>query len=141
MAHLFSYGSLMWADILARVCGPEIPLDAAPQPATLADHVRRPVRGQDYPALVPATGQSVSGMLWKDLPDAIWPRLDAFEGETYERIEVLVTVADGSWQRAWAFAFKPGFVQQLGEGEWDEAAFAGEGKARFIARYIGFDAI
>lgn len=141
MAHAFTYGSLMWADIMARVCGPDGLSAQAPRPATLADHVRRPVLGQDYPAVVPQAGASVAGLLWVDLPEDAWPRLDAFEGDEYRRVEVLVTLPDGGWQRAWTYVFKPEYAHRLAQGDWDEAAFAREGKDRFIARYVGFGAI
>lgn len=141
MAHLFTYGTLMWPDIMTRVCGPACAPLATPQAATLADHARRPVRGQDYPAMVPADGHQVVGRLYLDLPEAAWARLDLFEGDEYERHEVLVTLADGRWERAWTYLLKPGLAGRLDAGDWDEAAFEREGKARFVARYVGFDAI
>nr|WP_297382952.1 gamma-glutamylcyclotransferase family protein [uncultured Roseateles sp.] len=141
MAHLFTYGTLMWPDIMARVCGPACAPMATPQAATLAGHARRPVRGQDYPAMVPADGHQVVGRLYLDLPEAAWARLDLFEGDEYERHEVLVTLADGRWERAWTYLLKPGLAGRLDAGDWDEAAFEREGKARFVARYVGFDAI
>ena len=141
MAHLFTYGTLMWPDIMARVCGPACEPLATPQAATLAGHERRPVRGQDYPAMVPADGHQVVGRLYLDLPEAAWARLDLFEGDEYERHEVLVTLADGRWERAWTYLLKPGLAGRLDAGDWDEAAFEREGKARFVARYVGFDAI
>ncbi|UXH78989.1 gamma-glutamylcyclotransferase family protein [Roseateles amylovorans] len=140
MAHAFTYGSLMWADIMARVCGAPSLAERAPLPATLADHVRHPVLGQDYPGMVPADGHEVHGRLYLDLPDAAWPRLDAFEGQTYERREVLVTVPDGRWLRAWTYVYREAWRHQLGAGAWDEQRFEREGKARFIASYVGFGA-
>ena len=50
--HCFTYGSLMWADIMARVCGHEF----VSEPASLADHCRHPVHGEDYPGLRAAPG-------------------------------------------------------------------------------------
>lgn len=141
MAHLFAYGSLMWPDIMDRVCGADAAPGTPPLAATLAGHARHPVRDQDYPAMVPADGHEVVGRLYPDLPDAAWARLDLFEGDDYERHEVLVTLADGRWSRAWTYLFKPDRVTRLAEGDWDEAAFAREGKARFVARYTGFSSI
>ncbi|WP_343638099.1 gamma-glutamylcyclotransferase family protein [Roseateles sp.] len=139
MAHVFTYGTLMWPDIMARVCGVTAPF-APPHAATLADHARHPVRGHDYPAMVPSPGHQVVGRLYLDVPEPAWARLDRFEGGDYERHEVLVTLADGNWQRAWTYLFTAG-AALLDEGDWDEARFEREGKARFIARYTGFDAL
>lgn len=136
-AHCFTYGSLMWADIMARVCGREF----ASEPASLADHRRHPVRGQDYPGLQAAPGGVVSGRLYRDVDAAAWARLDAFEGEEYERVPVLVALADGTTLAAQVYRFRPGFSARLLPGEWDEQAFAREGRQRFIARYAGFDVL
>lgn len=136
-AHCFTYGSLMWADIMARVCGREF----ASEPASLADHARHPVRGQDYPGLRPAPGGVVPGRLYRDVDAAAWARLDAFEGEEYERADVLVALADGRTLPAQVYRFRGDFAGRLLPGAWDVAAFEREGRERFLARYVGFDVI
>ena len=136
-SHCFTYGSLMWADIMARVCGREF----ASEPASLADHARHPVRGQDYPGLRPAPGGVVPGRLYRDVDAAAWARLDAFEGEEYERAEVQVTLADGRVLPAQVYRFRGDFESRLLPGAWDAEAFEREGRARFLARYAGFDLI
>ncbi|MFG6469264.1 gamma-glutamylcyclotransferase family protein [Roseateles sp. BYS87W] len=137
-AHCFTYGSLMWADIMARVCGREF----ASEPASLAGHARHPVRGQDYPGLRPAEGSTVAGRLYRDVDAAAWARLDAFEGDDYERTPVTVTLASGEAVSAWVYRFKAeAAAAQLLPGEWDVAAFEREGHARFTARYVGFQAL
>ena len=134
-AHAFTYGSLMWADIMARVCGREF----ASEPASLADHRRHPVRGQDYPGLLAAPGALVPGRLYRDVDEAAWARLDAFEGPEYERAAVVVALADGSMLPAQVYRFRAEFGPRLLPGDWDAEAFEREGRARFIARYVGFD--
>lgn len=133
--HCFTYGSLMWADIMARVCGREF----ASEPASLADHRRHPVRDQDYPGLQAAPGILVPGRLYRDVDAAAWARLDAFEGLEYERADAVVTLADGGTLPAQAYRFRAEFAGRLLPGDWDAEAFAREGRARFIARYAGFD--
>lgn len=135
--HCFTYGSLMWADIMARVCGHEF----ASEPASLAEHQRHPVRGQDYPGLRAAPGGRVPGRLYLDVPDEAWARLDAFEGVEYERADVLVELADGSSRPAQVYRFKAEFADRLLPGDWDVDAFAREGRQRFIARYVGFEVL
>lgn len=136
-AHCFTYGSLMWADIMARVCGREF----ASEPASLTGHVRRPVRGQDYPGLQAAAGSVVQGRLYRDVDAAAWARLDAFEGDEYERAEVLVALADGSTVPAFVYRFRSEFAGRLLPGDWDADAFEREGRQRFMARYVGFTLI
>ncbi|MFT7776803.1 gamma-glutamylcyclotransferase family protein [Roseateles sp.] len=134
-AHCFTYGSLMWADIMARVCGREF----VGETASLADHARHPVHGQDYPGLRPAPGGAVVGRLCRNVDAVAWARLDAFEGEEYERVSVEVRLQDGARVAAWVYRFRPEFSSRLLPGEWDAMAFEREGHARFTARYIGFD--
>ena len=135
--HCFTYGSLMWADIMARVCGHEF----ASEPASLADHRRHPVRGQDYPGLRTAPGGRVPGSLYLDVTPAAWARLDAFEGEEYERVDVVVTLADGRSLPAQVYRFRAAFADRLLPGDWDAEAFEHEGRQRFITRYMGFEVL
>jgi gamma-glutamylcyclotransferase (GGCT)/AIG2-like uncharacterized protein YtfP len=135
--HCFTYGSLMWADIMARVCGREF----ASEPASLADYRRHPVRGQDYPGLRAAPGGLVPGRLYLDVTADAWARLDAFEDEEYERADVVVALADGRTLPAQVYRFLPAFADRLLPGDWDADAFGREGRQRFIARYVGFDHI
>lgn len=137
--HCFTYGSLMWADIMARVCGHEF----ASEPASLAGHRRHPVRGQDYPGLradADADG-AVPGVLYRDVDAAAWARLDAFEGAEYERVGVVVALPDGATLAAQVYRFRDEFAGRLLPGDWDVDAFGREGRARFIARYSGFDVV
>jgi len=136
-AHCFTYGSLMWADIMTRVCGREF----AGEPATLADHRRHPVQGQDYPGLLAAPGGRVDGRLYRQVDAPAWARLDAFEGDEYERVPVSVALADGTVLPAQVYRFRAAFVHRLLPGDWDADAFQREGHARFTARYVGFDAL
>ena len=124
----------MWADIMERVCGcPHVAVDAV-----LQDHARHPVRDEDYPGMVAARGTSVAGRLYLDVGEPALQRLDAFEGEAYERIAVQVQLAEGRALDAWVYRVKPEFAAQLLAGEWSPATFEREGKARFLARYGGF---
>lgn len=135
--HCFTYGSLMWADIMARVCGHDFPSE----PASLADHQRHPVRGQDYPGLRAMPGVGVAGRLYLDVTESAWARLDAFEGEEYERADVVVSLAGGRRLPAQVYRFRAGFADRLLPGDWDAEAFARQGRQRFIARYVGFEAL
>ena len=65
---------------------------------------------------------------------------DAFEGDDYQRSEVLITGPDGLPLRAWTYLFKDDRAHALEPGAWDEDRFDREGKARFVKRYTGFHA-
>ena len=137
----FTYGSLMWADIMARVCARDAAaLNAAP--ATLRDHARHPVMGQDYPGLVARAGAGpVKGVLYTGLSAQEFERLDAFEGDEYERVRVTAEVEgpDGAaCQTAWVYRFRAEFADRLEPGDWSVEDFEAQGKARFCERYVGF---
>jgi len=136
--HCFTYGSLMCEDIMGVVCA-AAPL--SPLPARLAGYRRAPVIGVEYPGMVPAAGHAVEGVLYLELPASAWPRLDAFEGDEYLRSEVEVELADGRRLAAWAYVFKPEHAARLAAGDWDFQRFLTTGKARFEARYMGFDVL
>lgn len=136
-AHCFTYGSLMWAGIMARVCGREF----AGEPASLGDHARHPVRGEDYPGLRPAAGGLVAGRLYRDVDAAAWARLDIFEGPEYERVDVVVALPDGTTLPAQVYRFREACAHRLLPGDWDVEAFGREGHARFTSRYVGFGAL
>ncbi len=133
----FTYGSLMWADVMARVCG----YTPDSRPATLPGYTRHPVRGEDYPAIVPAGDGEVRGQLYAGIQASAWERLDLFEGNQYERQLVHVALPDGSRLDAWTYVFRPQYRSLLLPGHWDVEAFRREGKRRFEARYLGFDQI
>ena len=132
--HCFTYGSLMCEDIMFHVAG----LPLRHEPARLADHRRLAVLGEDYPGLLAATGGLVEGVLYRDVPETGWARLDAFEGEMYERRRVPLNMADGSRIEAWTYLFRPEYRHLLADAEWDFQAFLRAGKVRFRARYMGF---
>jgi gamma-glutamylcyclotransferase (GGCT)/AIG2-like uncharacterized protein YtfP len=135
--HCFTYGSLMCADIMADVTGQAV----AGQPARLAGYVRHPVADEDYPGLVPDPSGMVDGILYPGLSAAALARLDAFEGEMYERRRLRVNPVGGGEAEAWCYIFRDQYRGRLLDGDWDFAAFLGGGKARFLARYMGFAAL
>ncbi|MFU2488062.1 gamma-glutamylcyclotransferase family protein [Thauera sp. WH-1] len=133
----FTYGSLMCEDIMAAVCGAH----AAYRPATLQGHRRHAVVGVAYPGMVPNADHRVQGVLYLELPDSAWPRLDAFEGEEYERRIVTVETDGGAHAQAWTYVFRPRFAHRLAPADWDFDHFLRVGKARFMADYVGFDTL
>jgi len=111
------------------------------EPALLENHVRHPVRNAEYPGMVPQPGERVAGVVYRGLSAAALDRLDRFEGEMYERRRVRLTDAAGNALDAWSYVFRPEFASLLLPGDWSFEAFLADGKARFEARYMGFDAL
>lgn len=133
----FTYGSLMCADIMSHVAGQAL----AGEAASLPGHVRHPVTGEDYPGVVADPAGRVEGILYRGLGEAALARLDAFEGEMYERLAVAVNPVGGETVMAWCYIFRAPYRHLLLPGDWCFEAFLSVGKARFQARYMGFAAL
>ena len=104
MDALFAYGTLLFPPVLHAVVG-RVPRSIA---ATLDGFARRRVAGELFPAIVEAPGERVAGVLYLTLDDRAWRRLDAFEGDLYERRSVVVTPAS---------RFLPSDLEAPGAGE------------------------
>jgi gamma-glutamylcyclotransferase (GGCT)/AIG2-like uncharacterized protein YtfP len=111
---LFAYGTLMEPEVLQGILGRTLPC----LPATLADHRRCRVPGEDYPALIPAPGETCSGLLLSGLGNEDWRRLDAYEGLCYIREPVLVRVASGEVFSCQVYRWKLEYRDLLTDREW-----------------------
>ncbi|KAH8766905.1 AIG2-like family-domain-containing protein [Hyaloscypha sp. PMI_1271] len=131
----FFYGTLMAPEVLHRVCyGPgAVGNDPAKtflasqllvQPAILHDYCRHRVRGCDYPGIVPETGHTVRGTFVTGLTDGDIFRLDAFEGNEYERIKVKVELVEvsGRFVEASTYMYAAG-EECLEKKEWSYEEF------------------
>lgn len=132
----FTYGSLMCPDIMSAVAG----LALAGEPGVLAGHARHPVADEDYPGVVADPNGRVDGVLYRGLDAGALARLDRFEGEMYRREAVRVNLV-GETVTAWCYIVRDAYRDRLLPGEWRFDDFLAEGKARFMARYVGFDAL
>lgn len=76
--HIFTYGSLMFAEVWQRVVAGDYRAVAA----DLMHHARYAVRGETYPGLVPQAGARVAGIVYLDVTDKTWRRSTALKGPT-----------------------------------------------------------
>lgn len=63
-------------------------------PATLSGYCRHRVKRADYPGVVPQEGHVVRGVYATGLTKANMQKLDYFEGDEYERVEVTVQILE-----------------------------------------------
>lgn len=114
------------------------------RPATLATArgwVRRRVRDEVYPAIAPQAAGVVSGVVYFDLPPEAWARLDAFEGEMYERVRIGVRGADGREWKAFSYALRPGCRHLFTGDDWSFEEFRSRDLAAFTGGFRGFGAL
>lgn len=136
--HVFTYGSLMFAPVWQRVVRGRYRRAAA----GLAGYERHRVRDESYPALLAATSaaEPVSGVVYLDVSRDDLAALDRFEGDDYQRITVLVTLAAGDRAAglpatlpAEAYLFLP--HDRVDRGAWDPVGFEQARLAAFLARH------
>lgn len=129
---LFAYGTLMVPEVMQRTCG-----YAAPgQSAMLHDYRCRRLSGEVYPAIVPWPGERVDGVIYRGVTPAQLSRLDAFEGDMYQRQAVSV-VADRASIIAQTYVLVPAFSKLLSDTPWSLASFVPRGIQDFLADYPG----
>ncbi len=115
MDRLFAYGILQDPSVFLSVIG-RVPESA---PAFVRDYSARPVAGATYPGLIPCPGAHAHGRIYFGLTEAELKRLDAFEGEFYERIPIsAIPRSERTEAAAWAYCFREGHRHRLESGEW-----------------------
>jgi gamma-glutamylcyclotransferase (GGCT)/AIG2-like uncharacterized protein YtfP len=134
MVNLFSYGSLMCSDIMSKVT--DCHLDYCQ--AVLNNFFRSKMHGREYPGIVEQPEAQVSGVLYRKLSPKALQRLDAFEGEMYQRQEVEVMTKEHGIAVAMTYVIKPRYRDQLTDEEWDFSYFLAFGKKIFEKTYFGF---
>ena len=93
----------------------------------------------EYPAIVPADGETVCGIVYFDVSQGAWERLHRFEGTMYAAVCVQAACDDGRDVVAATYVLRPEFTDQLSGQEWSFEEFLLSGKDAFINSYTGFD--
>jgi len=124
----------MCEDIMFEVAGclpPNVP-------GTLKGYSRRSVSGEHYPAIIPDKEGTVEGVVYRNVPNVAWDRLDRFEGEFYKRRRVGIELNDGAILYAETYILQPAYLNRLDQSDWDFENFIATGKARFQRHYKGY---
>lgn len=106
------------------------------QEAVLNNWARFRVRASEYPGITPQQDSQVTGKLYWGLDEKVMSKLDAFEGEKYERVVVQVAMADGSFEEAYTYAIKEDCRNLLSADPWDFDRFLQNGLEKFIHWFV-----
>ena len=134
MENLFAYGTLMFEDVFHEVSGFHLFIVSG----TLKGFSRRSIKGEIYPGIIADENGSIKGVVYRNVPDLAWSRLDRFEGEMYARQSVQIELVDGSYLPAAVYMVQPAFLSHLEQTDWDVDNFLRNGKARFREEYKGY---
>jgi gamma-glutamylcyclotransferase (GGCT)/AIG2-like uncharacterized protein YtfP len=132
MAIVFTYGSLMCADIMAAITGVDLHSDVV----VISNFARYALRGQTFPAMVAEESARVEGRLYYDVDESALARLDVFEGDCYQRCTVSVKTSNGTDLRAQAYVLRDSYRSLLADWDWDFDHFLAHGKKDFTNRYL-----
>ena len=134
---LFVYGSLIFPEVWEAV------VDSSPvssEPAQLSGFLAFRVIDETYPGLVAGSSSATTGgILIHGLTSGHWESLDSFEGEFYERVEVVVETLNSGMRkthRAQTYLVCDGFQDHLSDELWDADKFAKTGLADFLDRFV-----
>lgn len=130
---LFVYGSLqhplVWQQLIGRAC--------EAQPAVLSGWQAVKVKNEDYPGLIPADEHcKVLGIIKSGLSAADFAILDKFEGQQYQRIQLVITNSQAQQQQAYVYVFKKTCQEQLTTQIWRYQEFSQQGLQRFLNRHL-----
>jgi gamma-glutamylcyclotransferase (GGCT)/AIG2-like uncharacterized protein YtfP len=115
--HVFTYGSLMYAEVWRQV----VSTDYSARAATLRDYRRFAVPGVTYPGMVATPGEQVTGLLYMDVRQDDLARLDEFEGGEYRRTALPVLLETGEVVTAEAYVWLD--HARLSDAPWLPEAF------------------
>jgi hypothetical protein len=127
--HLFTYGSLVFPEVMTAVTGRSF----ESCDAVLRDHRRRMLRGRVYPGIRFAPGETTEGRLYLDLDAAAFASLDDFEGDEYERRRVTVGV-ESRWLAAEAYVLGGEHHDLMTTTLWDPRRFVASHLRAYVAR-------
>lgn len=129
---LFVYGSLqhplVWQRLLGKVC--------SNQRAVLQGWKAVKVKNEDYPGLIQANNGKVLGIIKTGLSAADFEILDNFEGEQYQRIQLVVTNAQGQAQQTYVYVFKECYLAHLSSETWSYQEFSQQSLPWFLNQYL-----
>ncbi len=111
---LFAYGTLLDANTVESIIGEGLIGTVAWLPA----HRRVRLKGLPYPGLVVHTASKTEGRMYDGVRPAHWKKLDDYEGPVYERVKVMVLLADGSLTEAFTYALAPKALHLAEDEEW-----------------------
>jgi gamma-glutamylcyclotransferase (GGCT)/AIG2-like uncharacterized protein YtfP len=132
--HLFTYGSLMFEPVWSRL----VQGHYRQQPARLYGYVRKQIRHETYPALLPADESCfVDGIIYLGIDAGDLQAIDAFEGAQYLRQQVTCQLPNRSHLQAQTYVFHPTLQELVTDQDWDPAGFETRGLQEFLRSYTG----
>ena len=130
--NLFVYGPLMVPEVMRAVVGGDEPRC---HEAVLHGYVERRVESTAQAGLIPFPDCATEGVVFYDLDGVAMGKIDAFEGDDFERVSVSVQAENGEWVEAETHLLRPKGRKLLRAKAWDELEFRERRMAKPLRRY------
>lgn len=132
---LFSFGTLMDADLLPLVC--EQAMDTlALETAVVPERSRRWVLDDHYPVLVAEEGRTTEGLIIRGLETEALNRIVFFEGEEFNLEPLSVQKPNGDWEQVQYFADTN--LKEISTWEWTLTEWQRTTKADTLNRIVRY---
>ncbi len=117
--NVFVSGPLMFKEVFQAVTGKTFPA----QSGLLHGYAQFAIRDEGQAAMIPFPDRAVDGVVYIDVDAEALARMDAFQGNRFEREEVTVESEAGAWLEAEAYCLKLRRRKVLSVDDWDEDVF------------------
>ncbi len=126
--NLFIYGTLLDTDIAQKVCGSDLSGEAA----ILPEYRCYRLVGEMYPGIWPDSSGTVRGRLCQQVAAETLFLLDRYEGDQYERKDVVVVTGDKRKVNAQVYVLVSTDIHELSDEEWCYDNFVTKDKDAYL---------
>lgn len=112
---LFTYGTLQFPSLMLAITSNRFRSESA----QLDGYASYLVCGKSYPALLPDTTASTPGIIYHHIDRRSLRRLDAYEGNNYQKNQLPVTLQSGKKITALVYTAHPSFYHRVSQQYWD----------------------
>jgi hypothetical protein len=117
--NVFVSGPLMFRDLIKAVTGKVFTVESG----VLHGYAQFTIKDEGQSAMIPFPDRMVEGVVYLDVDDDSLARIDAFQGNRFEREEVTVEAENGEWLEASAYCLKQRRRKILSAEEWSEDVY------------------
>jgi gamma-glutamylcyclotransferase (GGCT)/AIG2-like uncharacterized protein YtfP len=132
--NIFTYGTLMIPSVMYAVTARRFRI----KKSILKGYARFTVKGESYPGIIPIADAITEGIVYFDVDEPSLERLDAFEGDLYQRTPVRVETEDKKILSADTYVIPPKYRGYLSGKEWDENEFIQKELKAFLEAFPSF---
>ncbi|MCA9235503.1 MAG: gamma-glutamylcyclotransferase [Planctomycetales bacterium] len=130
--HLFTYGTLMFAEVWRRV----VPREFATEQATVRGYRVRRAAGELFPVMMPAEADAaVTGVVYFDVDVASLALLDEYESTLYDRVGLTAVLPDGRQIECQGYVLPHDKACFASNEPWTPEWFREHGLRRYLAAW------